>query len=109
MAANPCVVGWRADEHYADENFGDPDRKLAAGGNLPLNSTSLVWCDRAVASLFLTEAGKPALPDEKKLPNSPLWRSRRLLVEQPARICGSAKVGVGCLSLKPQLVDWEEC
>jgi hypothetical protein len=48
MAGNPCVVGWRADEHHADENFGDPALQLVAAGDLPPNSVSLVWGDRAV-------------------------------------------------------------
>jgi hypothetical protein len=51
MAANPDVFGWRAeDEHYADEDFGDPNQQIVCGGNLPLNRVSLAWCDPAVAS-----------------------------------------------------------
>ena len=51
MAANPYLLGWRAeDEHYADENFADPDQKLVTGDNSPLNRVSFVWCDPAVAS-----------------------------------------------------------
>jgi hypothetical protein len=38
MAANPEDFGWQAeDEHYADENFADPDQN----DNSPLNASRL--------------------------------------------------------------------
>jgi hypothetical protein len=66
MAANPGVVGWRAeDEHYADENFGDPDQQIVGNGNLPLHSVSLVSRYSAVASPLVAAINTLSLLDQR--------------------------------------------
>jgi hypothetical protein len=109
MAANPCVVGWRAeDEYYADKDFGDPDQKLVADGNLPLNSGFLVWCDGAVALRFVTEPSKLGLPGPKEITELVLWRVRGLRVWSNRRGSVDPPKLANASPSKLQLTNWEK-
>jgi hypothetical protein len=94
MAANPGVVGWRAeDEHYADENFGDPDQQIVGSGNLPLHSVSLASRYSAASSPLVTAVSTLSLLNQRDYGVRLCGVQGGTRVEPPARVCGPTKSG----------------